>query len=76
MGAAVNTRMNTITLTLNGQSLALPAGTTLADAVQASGLQPPFAAAVNLRFVPRAQYPHTLLQAGDQIELIAPVTGG
>ncbi|MBM3386541.1 MAG: sulfur carrier protein ThiS [Betaproteobacteria bacterium] len=65
-----------MTLTLNGQPLTLPAGATLADAAQASGLRPPFAAALNLQFVPRTQYPNTLLHAGDEIELIAPVTGG
>lgn len=68
--------MSTFTITLNGQPLALPTGATLADAAQASGVQPPFAAAVNLQFVPRTQYAHTLLKAGDQVELIAPVTGG
>ena len=68
--------MSTFTITLNGQPLALPAGATLAHAAQASGVQPPFAAAVNLQFVPRAQYAHTFLKTGDQVELIAPVTGG
>ena len=76
MGAAVNTRMNTLTLTPNGQALRLPAGSTLADAARASGVQPPFAAAVNLQFVPRARYAETVLQDGDQLELISPVTGG
>ena len=45
----------------------------VAKVIQASG---PFAAAVNLRFVPRTQYPQTALAEGDQIEIIAPVTGG
>ena len=68
--------MSTIHITLNGQTLELPDGTTLADAARASGVQPPFAAAVNLQFVPRAQYNQTLLQTGDQVELISPDTGG
>ena len=76
MGADVDTDMRTITLTLNGQPMELPAGATLADAAAASGVQPPFAAAVNLQFVPRTQYAQTALQAGDQVELISPVTGG
>lgn len=76
MGAAVNTIMPTITLTLNGQPMELPAGATLADAAAASGVQPPFAAAVNLQFVPRNRYGQTPLQSGDQVELISPVTGG
>ena len=68
--------MTTLDITLNGQPLELPAGATLLDAAQASGVQPPFAAAVNLQFVPRSQYNQTLLQTGDQVELISPVTGG
>ena len=51
-------------------------GATLADAVQLAGIQPPFAAAVNLQFVPRTQYALHLLHQNDQIELIAPITGG
>ena len=68
--------MTTLDITLNGQPLQLPAGATLLDAAQASRVQPPFAAAVNLQFVPRSQYNQTLLQTGDQVELISPVTGG
>ena len=51
-------------------------GATLADAVQHAGIQPPFAAAVNLQFVPRTQYALHLLNHNDQVELIAPITGG
>jgi sulfur carrier protein len=54
----------------------LPPGATLADAVAHAGIQPPFAAAVNLQFVPRAQYAEHRLNPQDQIELIAPITGG
>ena len=54
----------------------LPEGATLADAVRALQPRPPFAAAVNMAFVPRTLYNDTLLHAGDRIELIAPVTGG
>jgi sulfur carrier protein len=68
--------MSTLDITLNGQPMQLPGGATLLDAAQASGVQPPFAAAVNLQFVPRTQYVHTLLKTGDQVELISPVTGG
>lgn len=68
--------MNTLDITLNGQPMQLPAGATLQDAAQASGLQAPFAAAVNLQFVPRSQYPNTPLKSGDQVELISPITGG
>jgi len=47
-----------LTLTINQVPHRLPAGSSLLDAVQRVGIQPPFAAAV------------------DQVELIAPITGG
>ena len=61
---------------INQQPHELPSGATLADAVQALQATGPFAAAVNLRFVPRTLYSQTTLAEGDQIEIIAPVTGG
>jgi sulfur carrier protein len=61
---------------VNQQPYTLPPGSRLIDAIARFGIQPPFAAAVNLEFVPRGQYAQRLLQDGDQIELIAPITGG
>ena len=61
---------------INNQSHQLPDNATLADAVQAIAASGPFAAAVNLQFVPRARYARTALAEGDRIEIIAPVTGG
>lgn len=54
----------------------LPVGATLADAISLLQARPPFAAAVNLQFVPNTQYAHQLLQPGDRIDIITPVTGG
>ena len=54
----------------------LPQGASLADAVAQVDIHPPFAAAVNLQFVPRQNYPQHVLQNGDHIELISPITGG
>ena len=51
-------------------------GATLADAVVRQQAKPPFAAAVNLQFVPNTRYAHYLLQPDDRIDIIAPVTGG
>ncbi len=70
--------MNTlpIPVLINQQSHHLPTGATLADAIALVGIQPPFAAAINLQFVPRGQYGQRSLQANDAIELIAPITGG
>ena len=61
---------------INQLSYELAADATLADAVSVIKAQPPFAAAVNLQFVPNTQYPTTLLQNDDRIDIIFPVTGG
>jgi sulfur carrier protein len=65
-----------IPVLINQQSHHLAEGATLADAIALVGIQPPFAAAINLQFVPRSQYGQRSLQANDAIELIAPITGG
>lgn len=61
---------------LNGVPHDIPEGSTLADALALLALQGPFAAAVNLQFVPRSRYADTPLKEGDAVEAIAPVTGG
>ena len=66
----------TIQVLINQAPHELTANATLADAVQSVGISPPFAAAVNLQFVPKTQYASHVLQTNDQIELIAPITGG
>ncbi|MEY3675186.1 MAG: hypothetical protein RJB47_1894 [Pseudomonadota bacterium] len=65
-----------ITVVINQVAYQLPAPASLQDAISAAGVTPPFAAAVNLQFVPRSQYANHLLSANDQVELIAPITGG
>lgn len=61
---------------INQTPCELAEGATLAQAVAASQVPPPFAAAVNRQFVPKTQYDQTPLNEGDQIDLIAPVVGG
>ena len=67
---------DSITVLINQVAYQLPAPACLQDAIHAAGVTPPFAAAVNLQFVPRSQYATHLLSANDQVELIAPITGG
>jgi len=38
--------------------------------------KPPYAVAVNLHFVPKTKHGEYLLNENDQLEVIAPVTGG
>ncbi|WP_343548103.1 sulfur carrier protein ThiS [Ralstonia sp.] len=70
----------TLNVTLNDLSLALPAGSTLADAIGAAMPQlqiaPPFAASVNGDFVPKARHAQHALKTGDRIALVQPVVGG
>ncbi len=66
----------TIEVLINQVSHRLPMGATLADAISQAGVQPPFAAAVNLEFVPKSSHAQHVLSTGDHIELIAPITGG
>ncbi len=66
----------TIQVRINQAIHELPQGASLADAVAQIDIHPPFAAAVNLQFVPRQNYPQHVLQNGDHIELISPITGG
>jgi len=61
---------------INKQEHVLPTGATLADAVAAIEARPPFAAAVNTQFVPKTQYAQHVLNEGDRVEIISPVTGG
>ena len=61
---------------INQLPVTLVAGATLADAVKVAQVQPPFAAAINLQFVPKTRYDQTELHEGDRIDLIAPVVGG
>lgn len=61
---------------VNQVATELTAPTYLSDAIAAAGVKPPFAAAVNLQFVPKKNYASHILQTGDKIELIVPVTGG
>lgn len=65
-----------IHILINHKPTALPNGATLADALHIQQAQPPFAAAVNLQFVPRETYAQYQLSDGDRVEIIAPITGG
>ncbi len=54
----------------------LPVGSRVSDVVALIKARPPYAVAVNLNFVPKTRHAEHILQENDQIEIIAPVTGG
>jgi sulfur carrier protein len=54
----------------------LPSQSVVSDALSIINAKPPFAVAVNLNFVPKTKYAEFALNENDQVEVIAPVTGG
>lgn len=65
-----------IEILLNQKPLQLAIDTSVAQALQHIDAIPPYAVALNLKFVPRSAYADTYLQAGDQLEVVQPITGG
>jgi sulfur carrier protein len=67
----------TIELSMNGERIAIQAAT-LQALLLARGykLEAAFACAINNTFVPRPQWPERLLQNGDRIDIVTPITGG
>ena len=54
----------------------LPNQSVVSDALSIINAKPPYAVAVNLNFVPKSKHANFALNENDQIEVIAPVTGG
>ena len=63
-------------LIVNGAPRELADAATVADLLRELNATPPFAVAVNTTFIPAAQHAAHILQAGDRVEVISPVTGG
>jgi sulfur carrier protein len=64
-------------ITLNGQERRLDPSLRLDEALQGWGYQGrSFAVAVNRTFVPRSRYGETVLNDGDDIEIVSPLSGG
>ncbi|KVC30739.1 thiamine biosynthesis protein ThiS [Burkholderia pseudomultivorans] len=61
---------------INQQTLTLPDGATVADALAAYGARPPYAVALNGNFVARMQHAARALAAGDKLDVVHPVAGG
>ena len=66
----------TLKVLINRQPHQLPQDATVAEAVAALNPRPPFAVAVNTQFVPKSEYAKRPLAQDDEVEIIAPVTGG
>ena len=69
--------MNTLEILLNGKPLSTDA-TTLQALLEVRGydFKSAFACAINNAFVPRPQWSQHMLQSGDRIDVVTPITGG
>ena len=77
MSDAAKDKGSEIELTVNGERRAVPAGSTVADLVQALGLVPAQVAVErNKQIVPRAAHAGTVLAGGDQLEVVTFFGGG
>ncbi len=54
----------------------MPSLSLVSDALALIDAKPPYAVAVNMNFVPKTKHAEYVLNENDQIEVIAPVTGG
>lgn len=54
----------------------VPHNSTIDDVLVIIDAQPPFAVAINYEFVPKTRHAEAVLHEGDEMEVIAPVTGG
>lgn len=64
-------------ITVNGEPREVPDGTTVADLLRQSNLQPRFLAVErNRQLVPRGEHAECRLQPGDELEIVTLVGGG
>jgi sulfur carrier protein len=63
-------------IVVNQVEYELPSQSVIADALSLINAKPPYAVAVNLNFVPKTKHSEYRLNDNDQVEVIAPVTGG
>lgn len=63
-------------LTVNGTQTELAEGTTVATLLAGHTQQRRVAVAVNAHVVPRSAWVHTVLAAGDDVEILTAVAGG
>ena len=61
---------------VNQVAYELPSKSMVSDALALINAKPPYAVAVNLNFGPKTKHADIALNENDQIEIIAPVTGG
>jgi sulfur carrier protein len=54
----------------------VPDNSSIDDVLLLIDATPPYAVAINYEFVPKTKHAESILREGDEMEVIAPVTGG
>lgn len=74
---ALPSSSNQIHIVVNGQSLSVASGSTVSDVLQQQAVRTDLVAVeVNLEIVPKRTHNQTVLNEGDQIEIVTLVGGG
>jgi sulfur carrier protein len=63
-------------LVVNQIEREVPTNSSIDDVLRLIDAQPPYAVAINYEFVPKSKHAEAILQEGDAMEVITPVTGG
>jgi sulfur carrier protein len=63
-------------LMINQLERQVPDHSTIDDVLVLIDAKPPYAVAINYEFVPKSKHANEILREGDEMEVIAPVTGG
>ena len=63
-------------LVVNQIEREVPANSSIDDVLRLIDAQAPYAVAINYEFVPKTKHAEEVLREGDEMEVIAPVTGG
>ena len=67
----------TIEISLNGERVGIEVSSLQALLVaRGYKIEAAFACAINNTFVPRPQWPERLVENGDRIDIVTPITGG
>ena len=74
---ALSMELSALQITVNGEPLDVPPGTTIAQVVERMRLQPRFVAVErNLELVPRVRHGECVVEPGDRLEIVTLVGGG
>ena len=69
--------MSEITVSINGEKRALPKGCTINEMLLSLGFEGEWlGVAVNMTFVPKEAFETTTLKEGDEVDVLAPISGG